>query len=361
MMTQQILKREEAEENSDSPFLLNIGFVMTYRCPIACPHCILKAGPHRHEEMAREDILEWLGQASAYNGGQILSACFTGGEPFYDREKLEEASAHAASQGMISTVVTNGFWATSHDRAREILETLPDLKAISVSTDHHHLTQLPFEYVRNALLAAKERGLFYFANVCTENVNDPEYIQVRQWLEQIIGSERITTVITFPVGRAKQTIDTAAYEVTDIPPAGACTTASTPTVFPDGKVTACLGPVIDLCEPHPLLLGNVKEQLLKQILDRAEMNPVLHIIRLWGPVHLMTLLRERGYTGELPEHFVKGSICDLCYALMADSKIREALTDLAMDAELMKKVAYARVYYLNERRMIEMIETSGTL
>jgi organic radical activating enzyme len=358
-MVEQIPETKTAQASGDAPFLLNIGFVMTYKCPIACPHCILKAGPHRHEEMSREDILDWLEQASAYNGGQLLSTCFTGGEPFCDIEKLKEVTTFAASHGMISTVVTNGYWAKSRKCATEILRSLPYLRVIAVSADKHHLSQLPFDYIRNALLAAQEQGLFCFANVCTESEDDPEYRRLIQQLEQIIDNEQISTVITFPVGRARQTIRSTAYDITTIPPQGACTAASTPTVFPDGRVTACMGPVIDIHEPHPLLLGNIKIQSVSEVLDSAELNPILHIIRVWGPGYLINLLKEKGYNEKLPDSFLKGSICDLCYTLMADKNIRKALFDLAKDTELVRKTAYARVYYLNERRMAELMEVSG--
>lgn len=33
------------------PFLCHIGLVITYKCQVACPHCLLEAGPQRTEEM----------------------------------------------------------------------------------------------------------------------------------------------------------------------------------------------------------------------------------------------------------------------------------------------------------------------
>jgi len=42
----------EAQE-AETAFCENIGFLMTYRCQVACPHCIIRAGPHRTEEIPR--------------------------------------------------------------------------------------------------------------------------------------------------------------------------------------------------------------------------------------------------------------------------------------------------------------------
>lgn len=356
MMDSDTSKNKTGSETGDAPFLLNIGLVITYRCPIACPHCILKAGPDRREEMKREDVINWINQAAAYNGRQILSVCFTGGEPFFDVEKLREISAFAASRGMISTVVTNGFWAESRHSAVKILESLPHLKVISVSADQHHLAQMPFARVKNALLAAKDLNLFYTAAVCTENVQDPTYLDICNQLADIIGRERINTVITFPVGRAREMGGAGRYEMTDSPPSGACTVASTATIFPDGRVYACMGPVLDIGESHPLMLGDLKEQSLEEVLDGAELNSILHIIRVWGPARLIDLLKKRGYSGILPNQFVKNSICTLCYTLMSERAVREALVELAQDQTLLETTAYARLFYLNERRMLDLIK-----
>ena len=55
--------------NAEIPFLKNIGLMQTFKCTIACPHCIVEAGPHRKEEMRYEDSIGWLYQARRYRGG----------------------------------------------------------------------------------------------------------------------------------------------------------------------------------------------------------------------------------------------------------------------------------------------------
>jgi MoaA/NifB/PqqE/SkfB family radical SAM enzyme len=303
------------------------------------------------------DFFRWAGQAAAYRNGQISTVCFTGGEPFYDIGKLRRMSRFAASLGMVSTVVTNGFWAESSGVAREVLEGLPDIRAVSVSTDEHHLMHIPFARVENALRAARDAGLVYHAAVCTESESDPGYLRLRAELERVIERDRISTVITFPAGRALAKMDSWAYEMADLPPVGACPSASTPAIFPDGRIYACMGPVIDLHGDHLLLLGNLKERPLAKILDEAEQNLVLHIIRVWGPGKLLAFLQERGYGDRLPRRYVKDSICNLCYALMSDPGLCRAMDELARDAGLREKTAYARGFYLRETEMIERLDT----
>ena len=56
----------------------------------------------------------------------------------------------------------------------------------------------------------------------------------------------------------------------------------------------------------------------------------------------------------LPETYIDGSICSACYYLMSNPTITEFLERLAGDDEFRRKVAYARIYYLNEVRMAEL-------
>jgi hypothetical protein len=286
---------------------------------------------------------------------RIKTACFTGGEPFYDLARLKELCAFAVSCGLIPTVVTNAFWADSEARALATLRSLPGLRVISISTDQHHLRQIPFERVANALKAANELGWMYNVAVCTEDEHDPDYCALLARLEQFIDREKISTVITFPAGRALKTIGSSKYEMTGEVPLAACRAASTPTVFPDGRVYACIGPVIDLPSRHPLFLGSVREKPLARVLDEAEHNLVLHLLRVWGPSKLMTLLADRGLSARLPTQFVKHSICNLCYALFSNPALCAALMKLSDDTELVEETAYARLYYLNESRMAERV------
>lgn len=52
--------------------------MLTYKCTIACPHCIVEAGPHRKEEMRLDEALDWIKQAKAYRNGHIIGLALTG-------------------------------------------------------------------------------------------------------------------------------------------------------------------------------------------------------------------------------------------------------------------------------------------
>jgi organic radical activating enzyme len=339
----------------EMPFLKNIGLLMTYRCQVTCPHCIIEAGPHRHEEMDLEDALAWIRQAAQYRAGYIKVLSLTGGEPFYDITKLRQISSYGNRSGFLVSAVTNAYWASSPGEAITTLRSLPAVQMLSISTDAYHQVAIPIERVRNAAEAARVLGVPFTVAVCTENEDDPAYRAIVDELAAFVDKDLILTAVTFRAGRALKRGAGLRYAMSDDPPVSACSAGGSPIVFPDGRVMACIGPVIGLEEPHPLLLGNLREDCLRRILDSAELNPILHIIRLWGPRRLISMIREAGLGHLLPRSYVKDSVCNACYSLMSSPAIVEYLWELSEDPRLKEKVAYARAYYLKELRMIELL------
>ena len=128
---------------------------------------------------------------------------------------------------------------------------------------------------------------------------------------------------------------------------------SAPVVFPDGKVMACIGPLLTLPESCPMCLGNLQKQTLAEILDQAELNPVLHIIRVWGPHKLVSLLREYEHGDLLPKEYICNSHCDICYKLLSNDRIIALLSDILEEKENLYILAYARMHYLKEPDMIQ--------
>jgi MoaA/NifB/PqqE/SkfB family radical SAM enzyme len=344
-------------DTADLPFLSNIGLMLTYRCVVACPHCIVEAGPHRTEEMPVADAISWLDQARGYRDGHIKGVALTGGEPFYNLQNLTQISSHAAELGFVVSVVTNGFWASSREKALETLSRVPAIRMLSISTDVHHQRAIPFRSVENAIWAAKELARLYNVAVCADDPSDPEYLRIMDDLRSIGEDDGVRVSPVFPAGRARETARPDSYQITSEPAAGACSTASTPVIFPDGKVSACIGPLLTLHQPHPMSLGNVYAERLPAILDRAESNPMLHTIRVWGPQRLVALLKEHHLDALLPSGFMTDCVCDVCYKLLSDSRTLAGLDEVLRDDETLRMLAYARLYHLGETAMARLYGT----
>lgn len=341
-------------EADSIPFLSDFGLLMTYRCQVACPHCIVQAGPHRKEHVRLDEAFAWISQLVAYRDGWVRVLALTGGEPFYDLSLLRAIAEYARKSGLIVTAVTNAFWASSLDRAIHVLKELEAISNIAFSTDVYHQISIPLEYVKNGVAAAKQCRKPYVISVCTENRRDEGYLEIMQKLHEFTDDDHLRTAIALPVGRAMQQLGTSKYDWAGTPPRSACTSSS-PIVFPDGRVVACVGPVIELDAPHPLLLGDLRRESMAEILDRAETSTILHMIRVWGPHKLVSLVHESGLAGFLPERYISSTICQTCYHLMATPRLVSFLEEVAKDQGQQHTTAYGRAYYLEEPEMMERL------
>jgi len=337
------------------PFLRTIGLFVTYKCQITCPHCIVEAGPHRIEEVSIHDALDWINQISTYNNGYIKLIALTGGEPFYDLDRLNKISSFAKSRGLIVTSVSNGYWANDYEKAVAILRHLPALNVLAISSDTYHQTAIPFNNVANAVKAAESCGIPCYIYTCTEDPADESYLALVEKLSELVDSKYIIPIITLPLGRAAQTINGLKHKFIPQPPESACILSSSPVILPDGKVLACIGPIMNLKIHHPLVLGDLRHSSLTKILEDAEMNSILHAIRIWGPGTLISMAKEAGLGDHLPEKFPESSICSACYSLLSSPKVVEFLAALAEDSGFKFIVADSRTKYFNETNMMERL------
>lgn len=336
------------ERTAELHFLRNVGLVMTYRCPIACPHCVLEAGPSRTEEMALGEVLGWVDQIAAYRRGHVRFLSLTGGEPFYRLDVLAKVARHATGLGLVVSVATNGYWATTLEHAVDVLRSLNAIGLLSVSTDTHHQKFIGFDRVHNVLQAAERCAIPCRVAVCTERLDDPAHLAILAQLAGVTDSGNIDTTVTFPTGRALTTLGALRGPHAAKPPDAACTAAATPMVFPDGRVVGCIGPAISLRGSHPLLLGNLRRLPLADIFDAAEGNAILQALRVWGPRKLAELVATSGPRDALPASYLAHSPCDACYRLLAEPRIGEYLRGLGHDPSFREKVGWARRYYLDE-------------
>ena len=97
------------------------------------PHCIVKAGPHRTEEMTADDAYDWLDQIKAFSDSRSIrpGISLTGGEPFYNRELLGKVACYAGQLGFLVSVVSNAYWASTREEA---LETVRSMEAVGSSS-----------------------------------------------------------------------------------------------------------------------------------------------------------------------------------------------------------------------------------
>jgi hypothetical protein len=290
-----------------------IGLSITTSCPIACPHCIIEAGPHRNEDIDCDAALSLLSAAALYGGGGIPVAVFTGGEPFYRLPLLDRLLSRADALGIVASVITNAFWAAEPEAAVAFLESRPPIAQLTISTDANHRRFISIDKVRNALEAARRLSIPAGVAVCLESEADFE--PNLDMLGKIDEAETIRFSFTLPAGRAarKGPAREAPRRSGDKDGREGCASLDAPLVYPDGRVFACMGMGPSAPSEHPLCLGDIAREPLEAILGRPSrfaltmrrlgMSGLMDLIGL-GPESRAFVASRGGYRD-----------CALCYAM----------------------------------------------
>lgn len=335
-------------EDFESHFLEYVGLVITLKCPIECAHCIVEAGPHRSEEIEREKSFLWISQIADYRNGAIKRIILTGGEPFCNLILLSDIIKFSNEKGLNCSVVTNAFWAKTETSAKKVLKSLQFLDFIGISTDIYHQKSIPILNVKNAVIAAKACDIPFGINICTDSKEDLRYLEILKELSTFADKDNITTALISPVGRAASTTLSKKFQYCKEPPEFACSAASIPVIFPDGNVYGCNGPFITLPPFNPMLLGNINCESINDIFDRAQKNPVLHAIRIWGPKRIVEILQENDMGEYLPNKYIAGSLCNVCYDIFKEPEICRYLEREMNNQKFVKYISAGREYYLDE-------------
>lgn len=131
----------------------------TMRCNIRCAHCSVDSHPHRAERLDRARALALVDGLSQVPGLRYID--LTGGEPMLHADDVLAIASAARTRGKAVRLVSNGFWARTVERAREVLVALKDagVTSVGLSIDEWHLPFIPPEVIHNYLAACRDVGL----------------------------------------------------------------------------------------------------------------------------------------------------------------------------------------------------------
>lgn len=147
-------------------FPSTLSIITTYRCSSACENCCFQCNPLRKEMLSIDEIKKYIKEAvDTFPSIKVL--VLTGGECFLLQKGLDVLIEYATILGLSVRVVTNGFWAKEYFNTLSRVKELADvgLKEINFSTGDEHLEYVPFNSVKNGLLASIANGLTTVLNV----------------------------------------------------------------------------------------------------------------------------------------------------------------------------------------------------
>ena len=307
-------------------------FALVYglACPNRCEFCCHDQEEYGRAKTSPAQAIDWIRQAADIPS--IRRVIFTGGEPFlYYKEILEVMTATRAG-GLPVRIVTAAHWAETEARARELLAPLKEqgLDELSVSTDPTHQEFVPVAFAENALRAAGELGL---VNEVVGVFWDPK-ARVEDHL-QVPEGTRLLTRLAAPRGRSRERrITPEDYCLTDARLLGCRGYQRYDfTVYPDGRLYPCCSGGSNI--RADLALGNLREEPLAPLVDRAHADPYTRVVLSLGVAFLYEIAAHRfpEVAAKLPPKDQFLTCCDLCERLHGDPELRGLLEPVARHAE----------------------------
>lgn len=138
--------------------LSGLHLLLTYQCNLECDHCFVWGGPWQSGTMTLGSVRHILQQAADF--GTVEWIYFEGGEPFLYYTVLLKGVQEAAAMGFQVGIVSNGYWATAEEDAREWLRPLAGLiQDLSISSDLYHWSEKISTQAKNATAAAQQLGI----------------------------------------------------------------------------------------------------------------------------------------------------------------------------------------------------------
>ncbi|MGD9380851.1 MAG: radical SAM protein [Candidatus Thorarchaeota archaeon] len=133
--------------------------LLTYKCNFECDHCFVYSHPHAAGVMKISDVREILDEAGRL--GNIKWIYFEGGEPFLYYQTMLWGLREAKRRGLKTGIVTNSYWATSVEDAREWLRPISEIGIddLSISDDLYHYGETEENLAKYAHEAAIELGM----------------------------------------------------------------------------------------------------------------------------------------------------------------------------------------------------------
>src|SRR5215469_6384658 len=117
---------------------LTLSLITTHQCTAACDHCCFHCTPRVTKAIPHDRLRSLIGETAELPSIRLV--VFTGGECFLLGNVLNELIKRATDRGLMTRCVTNGYWATSRNAAKQRIAEVAaaGLKEINISTGTFH-------------------------------------------------------------------------------------------------------------------------------------------------------------------------------------------------------------------------------
>ncbi len=285
-----------------------LGFVIHSKCNAECDICSESCSPLRKEKLDSTRVKQLIESSM---GTTIKNIAFTGGEPFLEYDTLADYIRFAKELGFFTSVVTNGYWATTAEKTDMLLKNLINcgLGRLNISYDLHHSKYVDQENINRIIVSCKKNNLSYL--VSAVKLKDEKIGSIVDGFSPECGLINFLIVPCEPAGRAKEKFPESSFAKFQRTSSMRCPYNGLLTVASDGNIYPC-------CAHHvfgsDLSIGHYMDLDVKQMLERIKNNSLLYILRNYGLDPLLNM--NESVRSQLSEYVT--SECEVCAALFKD-------------------------------------------
>lgn len=301
-----------------------ITILPTYRCTAACEQCCFGSNPQLKERLSLEEILNTLQEAKD-NFSSLKQVVFSGGECVMLGDDLFASLKKAHSLGLLTRIVSNGYWGASKNKAANIAKKLCDagLRELNISTGRDHAQFVKIDSVLNAACAAVDLGIFVL--ITAEQDSEDSSI-----VEEIKSDPRFNMLSNLPSDKFKFQVNSwmKFNENHKIRNVGDMATRSEPctqlfsniVVTPHKNISACCG----------LTFEHIPEMRIGAIdtngLNKAFESSANDFMKIWIHTEGPNEIVRKVYDGNPPPNLVSNDhMCDTCARMHKCEKTRELI------------------------------------
>jgi len=275
---------------------------------------------------------------------------FAGGEPTLLGEDLLNSIAHANSLGIMTRLVTNVYWASTPQRAREGMTALRQagLRELNISYDDYHLPFIKPINLKHAYTAAYDLGFdtIVFANSFHKNsVVKPEFIQnvvgaplaivyrdegdVPDFATRtdygtliFIHAPSVQALGRFHSTRGREGIEERSLDELE---SGCPHAIRSAAISPEGNLLSCCG--TELAGNPVLDFGPAYDGSFKRALASADDDVIVQAICRKGPAFLAKFAQAKDKTLSFRPTY--GSVCEVCEDVVTRPDVIKVLREYA--------------------------------
>lgn len=297
-----------------------LDLLLTYKCNLQCDHCFVFGNPDAKGVMKLTDINDILNQAD--RTGNIEWIYIEGGEPVLYYPILLHALRESRKHGFKTGFITNSYWATSIEDAKEWLRPIAEIgiQDAVVSDDLFHYAKDEENLAKHAFQACKQLG------IPTSNIRieDPkQYMKQKEWKGKPV-TEGAVLFKGRPAEKLVQGLPRKPWKTFNKCLDEDFANQKRVHIDPFGYVHVCQG----------IAIGNMKNEPLHELFKRFNPyeHPICGPILKGGPAELVRtyhVQHEKSYVDE----------CHLCY--LTRLKLRKMFPEILTPDQMYGNDAHA--------------------